>query len=97
MLFGIVCTAGLGLIPFFLVAWGIGTIIMAIVDAVRGTQRQPALAGHTATKGQKVGRDQRALSSYMFQAKTVGMSYSEIKEKLKNQGWSDEQIKAALK
>ena len=51
MLFSIVCTAGVGLIPFFLIAWIIGSVVMVVVDAIR-TQNQPT----PATAGTK--RDQ---------------------------------------
>lgn len=40
LVFGIICTAGLGLIPILIVAWIIGSVVMFILNA---------MGGHTAS------------------------------------------------
>lgn len=96
LLFSIVCTAGLGLIPFFLVAWVIGALVMAIVDLIRG--KKPQVAGSKKSSGAlsvPMQQDQAAIRKYVAESKAAGMPESEIKLRLKSNGWSDAQIKAA--
>jgi len=110
MLFGILCTAGLGLIPFFIIAWIIGSVVMFIVDAIRGSQKNPALAVAGASAGKKaaakkqaqeatssVPQDLLALNKYVTEARESGIVDWEITRRLKKQGWSEDQIKSALK
>ena len=89
MLMSIICAGGLGLIPFYIGAWIIGSIIVSVIPGAGGAA--------VASASVSAERNKNALSTYVFQAKSVGKSDAEIKEKMRQQGWSDQDIKAALK
>ncbi len=105
--FGVVCTAGLSLIPLFLLGYFVGTLATRLLSRWFPSLSSSVAGASTSKKGavkkqiqetpSAAPQDLLALKKYATEARDSGIADWEIKRRLKKQGWSEEQIEAALK
>ena len=98
LILSIVCTAGISLVLWISIWWGIGFLFTTLVRAVGG----PDLAGrgNAAKKRQAVqllrNETELALANYINTATLNGMSDPEIRNRLLKVGWNEVEIDKAL-
>ncbi|GEM_PF-2844739 len=110
-----ICTLGIGLVIFAVIAWLVGMIIVAPIwfpvllylnrnSARRETssdrlqQESPLMTPNETVPRQErssLTPNQIALIEYMRKGSSYGWSNSQITNRLKVQGWSDEDIESA--
>ncbi|MCH7685312.1 MAG: hypothetical protein IH899_01290 [Planctomycetes bacterium] len=97
----VICTAGIGLVVWIPVFWGVGAATLALIgifvkkkpdgkDEAKGSPPDEA-------KGTRLDLDQTAMTEYMKKAHARGMSHDEISDRLHQQGWSFDVIKSAFR
>lgn len=87
----VICTLGAGLIAWGFLAYLIGSMILLMVEGF--------IAMLTVKEGEKVAilsKEQRALVHYIRKEKGGGVSEQEIILALKDRGWTEDEIAAAI-
>jgi hypothetical protein len=87
----IVCTAGLGLVFWIPLWWGVGWVTVTVVGAVvESRTTQPAKRGKPVVR-----RTDGAIQTYIRKATAAGMNQDLIVDCLQSQGWSAAEIQKA--
>jgi MFS family permease len=98
----IICTAGISLILWLPLTYGVGWLTLIVIRFVRGMlDAEPASAGQAqaappAATSPALTNDQRAVINYVKQARAKGLKDAEISLKLQRNGWTAESIQFAL-
>jgi hypothetical protein len=104
LLFSIICTAGISLILWLPLWYGVGYLTVALfrllVRAFGGQTSSPAAppqqplaqAAPAGEQGQALSRDQIAITTYIKKARAKGLNRESISKALQANGWKVESI-----
>jgi hypothetical protein len=101
LFFSIICTAGISLILWLPLWYGVGylgaALFRLLLRAIEGQsstppQQSPAPAAPTGEPGQGLSRDQVAVFNYIKKAKAKGLNREFISKALQANGWTAESI-----
>ena len=104
LVFSIICTAGISLILWLPIWYGVGYLTVALgrllVRAFGGQSSSPAAppqqplaqAAPTGEEGQALSRDQIAITNYIKKAKAKGLNRESINKALQTNGWTTDSI-----
>jgi hypothetical protein len=96
----VVCTAGISLLIWVPLWWFVGWVIIKIFESLTGRtiaggadieETQAISSGETVA----ISSDQKSLINYIEKAKKQGMSETQISNRLKAQGWGEDEIQQA--
>lgn len=85
----VICTLGIGLIVWVPLFWLVGFVVLAIAE----------LFGFSRSRVQAtlpVQRDIRAITGYIHQSRVQGASDTQIATRLREKGWTDDEISRAF-
>src|SRR3989344_6636765 len=87
--FSIICTAGISLLLWVPLWFGVGSLVVASVTAMR-----QSIKGKTpeAEQKSKLTNDQKALTDYIHQSRSKGVNDDNIFSLLKSNGWEENAI-----
>ena len=86
----IVCTAGVGLVFWIPLWWVVGWVTLSIWGAFKERGEE-----ESTTKSSPLNHDQIALTTYLRQARALGMTETEVILCCRTNGWSDAEIEKA--
>ena len=95
MLMSIICTAGISLVVWVPVWWGVGWIVMAIIGMVRGKGTDDFV--RSESNRQPIMNKEHVVADFITKARTCGLDNAEIRRRLIDAGWTDEAIADASK
>jgi len=89
--FSIICTAGVSLVIWIPLSYGVGSLIVSIYESVSKSKK-------TGGDGPKssMNNEQKALTGYIHQSRSKGVSDDNIFSLLKNNGWAENAIHEAF-
>ena len=87
----IICTAGVSLVIWIPLSYGVGSLIVSIYESVSKSKK-------TGGDGPKssMNNEQKALTGYIHQSRSKGVSDDNIFSLLKNNGWAENAIHEAF-
>ncbi|OGY20952.1 MAG: hypothetical protein A2126_02815 [Candidatus Woykebacteria bacterium GWB1_45_5] len=92
ILASIVCTAGVSLVIWIPLSYGVGSLIVGLLQGQRIIVQEAKVetAGPGTGPKMPITNEEVALTNYVKQARACGMPASEIAANLKEKGWSEE-------
>lgn len=91
ILLSIICTAGVSLVLWIPLSYGVGSLVVSIYESVSKSKK-------TNGEGPKssLTNDQKALTDYIHQSRSKGVNDDNIFSMLKNNGWAENAIHEAF-
>lgn len=94
VLLSIVCTAGIMLFAWLLMAYYVGSFAFLLFQFFRGGRGRKTASGGETPAERRSG-NQLAISQYLAEATRYGLTREEITQRLRDQGWPDNEIQQA--
>src|SRR3989344_9015960 len=88
--FSIICTAGVSLVIWIPLSYGIGSLAFSIYESVTKSKKDGEEPKSSLTN------DQKALTDYIHQSRSKGVNDDNIFSMLKNNGWAENVIHDAF-
>lgn len=90
----IICTAGVGLVVWIPLSFGVGSLIVAMYQSMQNSNRPPNnTKSSTETQTINLTNDQRAIINYIILARGRGFKDDDTFTNLKVSGWSEQMIR----
>lgn len=96
LMYSVICTAGVGLVIWILLWYGVGSVVYWIISSVFTEPEKPAEKGK-ANHDLLQAKDKLAIISYINSARSNHIKDEAIESMLKLNGWSDTAIKEGFK
>lgn len=93
----IICTAGVGLVVWIPLSYGVGSLIVAIFQSINSRNRPSTnIKSSAGTAIVNLTNDQKALTDYIHQSRSKGVNDNNIFSLLKSNGWAENAIHEAF-
>lgn len=89
----IICTAGVGLVVWIPLSYGVGLLVVAIFQSLFNHDRPSIVESSSGTQIVNLNNDQRAIINYILLARGRGFKDDDTFTNLKVNGWSEQMIR----
>ncbi len=90
----IICTAGIGLVVWIPLSYGVGSLIVAIYQSISNNSKSSGgIESSTSSQTTNLTNDQRAIINYILLARGRGFKDDDTFTNLKVNGWSEQMIR----
>jgi hypothetical protein len=93
MLLSIICTAGMSLVVWIPIWWGVGWIIMALIGLISGTGKNNV--AKSDSNRLPITTSDQVVAQFITRARACGLDSAEIQRRLVEAGWTDNAIRSA--